>query len=46
MTTGQYRVIVLLIVLAFLEMAIHPVFKGVASNLKASIQRNVKAGSV
>lgn len=50
MTAGQYRVLMLLIILGFLEVVVHPsvngFFTGVRQNISASIQRNVKTGSV
>lgn len=50
MTTGQYRVLMLLIILGFLEVVVHPsvhsFFAGVRQNISASIQRNIKAGNV
>lgn len=50
MTTGQYRVLMLLVILGFLEVVVHPsvhgFFTGVRQNISASIQRNVKAGNV
>lgn len=49
MTTGQYRVLMLLIVLGVLEMVVHPsihgFFMGVRQNISTSIQRNIKAGN-
>jgi hypothetical protein len=49
MNNGQYRVLVLLIVLAFLEIAIHPAFHSfftnVRENISGSIQRNIKVGN-
>ena len=50
LTNGQYRVLVLLMVLAVLEVVVHPAvhsfFTGVRQNISSSIKRNAKAGNV
>jgi hypothetical protein len=50
MTAGQVRVFVLLLVLALLEVVVHPAVKSywktAYSSISASIARNKKAGSL